>query len=122
MSYLCDRLCKSQPHDLLNSSCSTAFSSHLRNGGYNAARDSVQWLTLKGGAVVHEQRFTDSMALKQAIAGRPQPLSGADRRLFEDHRHKAGNHVGIIEYLTQVSLGVGKVCVELLPDLFHAVG
>lgn len=39
--------------------------------GYNGDRDSVQWLTLKGGAVVQEQRFADSVALKQAIAERP---------------------------------------------------
>ncbi|ONH52340.1 hypothetical protein SAMN04490182_3527 [Pseudomonas cedrina] len=40
---------------------------------YKGDRDSVQWLTLKGGAVVQEQRFTDGTALKQAIAQRPQP-------------------------------------------------
>jgi len=40
---------------------------------YNGDRDSVQWLTLKGGAVVQEQRFADGAALKQAIAERPTP-------------------------------------------------
>jgi len=39
--------------------------------GYNGDRDSVQWLTLKGGAVVQEQRFAEGAALKQAIADRP---------------------------------------------------
>jgi len=40
---------------------------------YNGDRDSVQWLALKGGTVVQEQRFTDGAALKQAIAERPTP-------------------------------------------------
>lgn len=35
---------------------------------YNGDRDSVQWLTLKNGAVVQETRFTDAAKLKQAVA------------------------------------------------------
>lgn len=34
---------------------------------YNGDRESVQWLTLKNGAVVSEQRFADGEKLKQAV-------------------------------------------------------
>ncbi|WP_296254219.1 MULTISPECIES: hypothetical protein [unclassified Pseudomonas] len=40
---------------------------------YNGDRDSVQWLTLKNGTVVQEQRFTDGAKLKQAVAEHAQP-------------------------------------------------
>ncbi|MFJ4054971.1 hypothetical protein ACIPZC_16170 [Pseudomonas sp. NPDC089743] len=39
---------------------------------YKGDRESVQWLALQGGAVVQEQRYTDSEALKEAIAQRSQ--------------------------------------------------
>lgn len=34
---------------------------------YGGDRDTVQWLTLKNGAVIHEQRYADGAQLKQAI-------------------------------------------------------
>ncbi|MCI8211391.1 hypothetical protein AUC61_17830 [Pseudomonas sp. S25] len=34
---------------------------------YGGDRESVQWLTLKDGVVVNEQRFTDAEKLKQAV-------------------------------------------------------
>lgn len=37
---------------------------------YGGDRDTVQWLALKNGAVIGEQRFTDGEKLKQAIAER----------------------------------------------------
>lgn len=37
---------------------------------YGGDRDTIQWLALKNGAVVSEQRFTDGEKLKQAIAER----------------------------------------------------
>lgn len=42
-------------------------------GGYQGDRESVQWLTLKNGAVVQEARYTDGPKLKQAIADQAQP-------------------------------------------------
>lgn len=41
-------------------------------GAYNGDRESVQWLTLKNGAVIKEQRYTDGAALKQAVADQVQ--------------------------------------------------
>ncbi|QKF52326.1 hypothetical protein [Pseudomonas graminis] len=35
---------------------------------YDGDRDTVQWLTLKNGAVVRQERFSDGEQLKQAIA------------------------------------------------------
>ncbi|WP_407315809.1 hypothetical protein [Pseudomonas sp. nanlin1] len=40
-------------------------------GQYGGDRETVQWLALKDGAVVREQRFTDGEQLKQAIAKQP---------------------------------------------------
>ncbi|MBI6669655.1 hypothetical protein B1F77_16270 [Pseudomonas syringae] len=42
-------------------------------GAYNGDRESVQWLTLKNGAVLQEKRFNDGAALKQAIAEQARP-------------------------------------------------
>ncbi|MFR0673415.1 hypothetical protein ACLUUI_04490 [Enterobacterales bacterium AW_CKDN230030176-1A_HGKHYDSX7] len=36
---------------------------------YAGDRDSVQWLELKNGQVTREQRFTDLVGLRQALAG-----------------------------------------------------
>lgn len=35
---------------------------------YGGDRDTVQWLTLKNGLVIQEQRFADAVTLKKAIA------------------------------------------------------
>ncbi|WP_285349859.1 hypothetical protein [Pseudomonas sp. ME-P-057] len=35
---------------------------------YDGDRDTVQWLTVKNGAVVRQERFSDGEQLKQAIA------------------------------------------------------
>jgi len=39
---------------------------------YGGDRDTVQWLGLKNGSVIHEQRFADAAALKKAIQEKAQ--------------------------------------------------
>lgn len=40
---------------------------------YGGDRDTVQWLALKNGVVIHEERFADAVKLKKAVADLPQP-------------------------------------------------